>query len=105
MTFFQVEYETTGQIPQNKQDITHVGKRCSTCGITCPSITCPRGKGGFPSPLPGGVKWGGGAWLVLPENINARLSCSNETIEFFTLGLSDVFLSDYLTVQKLHSTK
>ena len=27
------------------------------------------------------------------------------TIEFFTLGLSDAFLSDYMTVFKLHSTK
>ena len=29
----------------------------------------------------------------------------NDTIEFFTIGLSDAFLSDYLTDRKLHSTK
>ena len=31
--------------------------------------------------------------------------CNCLTIEFFTIGLSDAFLSDYLTDFKLHSTK
>ena len=31
--------------------------------------------------------------------------CKYLTIEFFTIGLSDAFLSDYLTDLKLHRTK
>ena len=42
-------------------------------------------------------------------NIHGMIGCSKvysaQIFEFFTIGLSDAFLSDYLTVLKLHKTK
>ena len=46
--------------------------------------------------------------IVLSElsRLSAMMPPASEmTIEFFTIGLSDAFLSDYLTVLKLHIAK